>query len=368
MGEVTGVLAVVAHPDDESFGLGAVLAELVAQHAHATVLCFTRGEASALHDAPGELASVRARELHAATAALGVDRVELHRYPDGALSGVPLDELAGHALRLIGENRPTHVLVFEPGGVSGHPDHGRATEAALVAARASGLPVLAWALPRSVAERLNAEFGTAFTGHDADRLDALRVDRQRQWRAIDAHRSQSLDNAVLRRRLELLGDREYLRLIYSPRQRGDDTMSYGMTVRLDAPFEPTVARVRAALAEQGFGVLTEIDVRATLLQKIGAAMEDYLILGACNPPLAHRALDADRDIGLLLPCNVVVRADGPDATLVQALDPQVMVQVTGRAEVKDVADEATARLRAALTTLTEAAPAQSGVRRAAAGS
>ena len=110
-------------------------------------------------------------------------------------------------------------------------------------------------------------------------------------------------------------------------------------------------RVRAALQDQGFGVLTEIDVRATLRQKLDVGMEDYLILGACNPSLAKRALDADRDIGLLLPCNVVVRADGPDATLVQALDPQVIVDVTGRAELKDVADEATERLRAALDAL-----------------
>jgi len=128
-------------------------------------------------------------------------------------------------------------------------------------------------------------------------------------------------------------------------------MSYGITVRLNAPFTPTVDRVRAALKEQGFGVLTEIDVRATLREKLDAQMEDYLILGACNPPLAHRALDADRDIGLLLPCNVVVRADGTEATVVQALDPQVMVQVTGRPELKEIADEATARLRAALHTL-----------------
>ena len=115
---------------------------------------------------------------------------------------------------------------------------------------------------------------------------------------------------------------------------------------------PTVERVRAALRDQGFGVLTEIDVRATMREKLDAEMEEYVILGACNPPLAKRALDADRDIGLLLPCNVVVRADGPDATLVQALDPQVMVEVTGRAELKAVADEATARLRAALDALT----------------
>jgi uncharacterized protein (DUF302 family) len=128
-------------------------------------------------------------------------------------------------------------------------------------------------------------------------------------------------------------------------------MSYGFSVRLNAAFAPTVQRVRAALKEQGFGVLTEIDIRATLHQKLGAEMEDYLILGACNPPLAHRALEIDREIGLLLPCNVVVRADGPEHTLVQALDPQVMVQVTGRPELKDVAGEATTRLRAALDTL-----------------
>lgn len=128
-------------------------------------------------------------------------------------------------------------------------------------------------------------------------------------------------------------------------------MSYGMTIRVPGPFESTVDRVRAALQEQGFGVLTEIDVQATLRQKLDAELEPYVILGACNPPLAKRALDADRDIGLLLPCNVVVRADGPDDVLVQALDPQVMVSVTGRPELKDVADEATARLRAALDAL-----------------
>lgn len=128
-------------------------------------------------------------------------------------------------------------------------------------------------------------------------------------------------------------------------------MAYGMQVRLEGQFESTVARVREALAEQGFGVLTEIDVQATLRRKLSVEMEQYLILGACNPPLAHRALTADRDIGLLLPCNVVVRADGPTAVLVQALDPRLMVEVTGRPELKPIADEATQRLRAALDSL-----------------
>jgi uncharacterized protein (DUF302 family) len=127
-------------------------------------------------------------------------------------------------------------------------------------------------------------------------------------------------------------------------------MDYGMTVRLDRPFAETAERARAALKEQGFGVLTEIDVRATLLDRLGAEMEDYLILGACNPPLAHRALETDRRIGLLLPCNVVVRADG-DATVVEALDPQVMVGVTGEPGLKAIADEASRRLAAALAAL-----------------
>lgn len=129
-------------------------------------------------------------------------------------------------------------------------------------------------------------------------------------------------------------------------------MSYGITVRLGVPFSPEVVeRVRGALKEQGFGVLTEIDVQATLREKLGVETEGYQILGACNPPLAHRALDIDREIGLLLPCNVVVRADGAEATLVQAMDPQVMVSVTGEPALTEVADEATARLKAALAGL-----------------
>jgi uncharacterized protein (DUF302 family) len=127
-------------------------------------------------------------------------------------------------------------------------------------------------------------------------------------------------------------------------------MDIGLTVRLDTPFADAVDRTRAALKEQGFGVLTEIDVRATMREKLSEEMEDYLILGACNPPLAHRALQADRQIGMLLPCNVVVRADG-DCTLVEALNPQVMVDVTGQQSIAPVADKAAHRLQAALKTL-----------------
>jgi uncharacterized protein (DUF302 family) len=98
-------------------------------------------------------------------------------------------------------------------------------------------------------------------------------------------------------------------------------------------------------------VLTEIDVTATLKAKLGEQMEDYVILGACNPPFAHQALEIDRSIGLLLPCNVVVRA-AAEGTIVEALDPQVMVTLTGRPELQPVADEVSRRLAAALAELT----------------
>ncbi len=128
-------------------------------------------------------------------------------------------------------------------------------------------------------------------------------------------------------------------------------MDYGMTITLDLPYERAVPAVKAALAEQGFGVLTEIDARATLKEKLGHDMEPYVILGACNPQLAHRALDVDRQIGLLLPCSVVVRAHGDDRSIVSALDPQIMVTIPDREDLRPVADEAGARIRAALDAL-----------------
>ena len=130
-------------------------------------------------------------------------------------------------------------------------------------------------------------------------------------------------------------------------------MEIGLSTTLHTSFDEAVRRTRAALAEQGFGVLTEIDMRATLEAKLGEKMEDYLILGACNPPLAHRAVGVDRRIGLLLPCNVVVRRapDSDTAVLVEAMNPQVMVRVTEEEALEPVADEATAALRAALDSL-----------------
>lgn len=127
-------------------------------------------------------------------------------------------------------------------------------------------------------------------------------------------------------------------------------MEYGKTIEIALPYEEAVPRVKEAFQEQGFGTLTEIDVRATLRQKIGREIEPYLILGTCNPQLASRALDAERDIGLLLPCNVVVtERDG--RTLVLALDPRVMVSVPERPELEPIADEAAGRIGRALETL-----------------
>lgn len=120
-------------------------------------------------------------------------------------------------------------------------------------------------------------------------------------------------------------------------------MTYGTSVTVDQPFAETVDRVREELQAEGFGVLTEIDMTATMRAKLGEEIEDYVILGACNPPLAHAALQADRSIGLLLPCNVVVRATD-EGTRVEALDPQIMVQLSDGADLARIADDASARL------------------------
>ena len=126
---------------------------------------------------------------------------------------------------------------------------------------------------------------------------------------------------------------------------------YGISITLDTGFADAVERTRAALADQGFGVLTEIDVAATMKAKLGEDMAPYLILGACNPPLAHQAISVDPSIGLLLPCNVVVRSIDDAHTLVEAMDPNVMVTATGNTGLVPVAEQARERLTAALETL-----------------
>ena len=130
-------------------------------------------------------------------------------------------------------------------------------------------------------------------------------------------------------------------------------MDIALSTTLHTAFDDAAARTRKALAEQGFGVLTEIDVKATLKTKLGEDIEDYLILGACNPPLAHRAIEVDRQIGLLLPCNVVVRSDPDHADVIQveAMNPQLLVDVTGEPALNPIAEEVTGKLQAAIDAL-----------------
>lgn len=133
-------------------------------------------------------------------------------------------------------------------------------------------------------------------------------------------------------------------------------MSYTYTAVVPLSWEDAVEKTRAALAAQGFGILSEIDVRATFAAKLGddaaEALGDYVILGACNPMLASRALAAEPEMGALLPCNVVVRRGAEaTATTVQAIDPQTMVQLSGHPAVREVADDAGTRLRAVMAEL-----------------
>jgi uncharacterized protein (DUF302 family) len=118
---------------------------------------------------------------------------------------------------------------------------------------------------------------------------------------------------------------------------------YGITTRLKVPYPEAVDRVKAALKEEGFGVLTEIDVRKTLKEKLGIDSESYIILGACNPALSHRALSADPLVGLLLPCNVVVFEQGGE-TVVSAIDPMAMMSGVHNAALEGVASEVRPRL------------------------
>ena len=127
-------------------------------------------------------------------------------------------------------------------------------------------------------------------------------------------------------------------------------MSYALTTTVDAPYERAVDAVKEALGEQGFGVLTEIDIKATLKKKLDVDVPAQIILGACRPPLAHAALQAEPSVGLLLPCNVVVR-ETETGTVVEAVDPQTMVSMTDNGDLQQIADEAKERLEKALASL-----------------
>lgn len=138
-----------------------------------------------------------------------------------------------------------------------------------------------------------------------------------------------------------------------------DNTALGISTVLALDYDQAIEHVVAALKEQGFGVLTEIDVKATLKKKLDADFRRYVILGACNPPLAHRALSTDLAIGLLLPCNVIVYENEDRTTTVSAMNPMAIVDITGHEALREVAEQATAKLQAAVAALSklQAAPA-----------
>lgn len=132
-----------------------------------------------------------------------------------------------------------------------------------------------------------------------------------------------------------------------------DETAYGLRVEVPATYEQAVERTTAALKAEGFGVLTTIDVKQTIKQKLDKDFRKYLILGACNPPLAHRALETELEIGLVLPCNVIVYESGPGKSVVAAMAPLSAMSVVGNPALTPVAQEADQRLRRALRTLEE---------------
>lgn len=130
---------------------------------------------------------------------------------------------------------------------------------------------------------------------------------------------------------------------------------YGFFVRLNEHFDDAVSRVTEALKTEGFGVLSEIDIQAALKAKLGVDRRPYKILGACNPPLAHRALEAEPDIGLLLPCNVIVREEADGAVTIGFMDPEAVLSLVNKLEVVDLAKDVRARLERVKDSLAEPA-------------
>ena len=127
------------------------------------------------------------------------------------------------------------------------------------------------------------------------------------------------------------------------------TTNYGMSVEVALTYEQAVERTREELGKEGFGVLTEIDVKATLKKKLDVDFRPYIILGACNPPIAHQALSVERDLGLLLPCNVIVYAsDEPHKSVIAAIDPVEQLKLAGNASIAPFAEEVRVRLERVL--------------------
>ena len=210
------VLAVVAHPDDGTFGLGAVLDAFFTAGARVRVLCLSHGETWTLHAAPGDLATLRGAELASSDDVLGAIRAKMRVNPDGVLGGVCQTKLANEVVAVAKTSHPDGLLLFDTAGVTGHLDHQAATAAGL-AAEMLNLPVLGWTLPEVVAAQLNRDYGASDAGQGGEDID-LRVtlDRARQRLAGRVHKGRALPGSLLRRRLELLAEMESLRWLRAP--------------------------------------------------------------------------------------------------------------------------------------------------------
>lgn len=224
----TSILAVVAHPDDESFGLGALLARAAAAGARVGVLCLTHGEASTLHGVDGDLREIREAELHAAARRLGLCWVRLLDRPDGGLAALG-GALVADVAAAVASFSPDALLVFDSTGISGHPDHVAATQAAVQVGRRSGVDVVAWTLPESVTRQLDDDGFHGFVGVPDSAVDVIvEIDRAAQLAAVQEHPSQAVPGSPLWRRLELLGDREHLRYLHN--ERSGNTLPFGRAV------------------------------------------------------------------------------------------------------------------------------------------
>ncbi|HUY54214.1 MAG TPA: PIG-L deacetylase family protein [Candidatus Nanopelagicaceae bacterium] len=232
---VLEVLAVVAHPDDESFGLGGILAALVQAEIKVRLLCLTAGEASTI-GAGADLAERRRAELAEAADRLGISASRLETFPDGGLSALDPAQLAAVVEANLG--LADALAVFEPAGVTGHPDHCAASGAARIVADRHGLITLEWGLAQTVADTLKEQFGAPFLGFEAvgNWPVEIVVDRTRQRSAIACHRSQEPDNPVLQRRLSLEADRELVRVRSAPYQA-----RLGQFVKRAEPFATSAA-------------------------------------------------------------------------------------------------------------------------------
>ena len=211
------VLAVVAHPDDGSFGLGAILDAFFTAGSRVRVLCLTHGETWMLHAAPGDIAMLRGAELASADDVLGATRAKMQVNPDEPLSAGCQTKLAKEVAAVAKSSHPDGLLLFDTAGVTGHLDHKAATAAGLLAAEMLNLPALGWTLAEVVAAQLNRDYGVRDSVQMGEDIDLrANLDRARQRLASHAHKGRVLPGSAMRRRLELLAETESLRWLRQP--------------------------------------------------------------------------------------------------------------------------------------------------------